>query len=168
MSRFEQHAAGPRQKGHASREDGEGGTDMDAMSTAAGQEIQREQATVIAVIERVTGFTLASFEVAMNADGTVTRLKVEAKSHKRWIVAHSDEFGRACVERFVLGRDERKNVRRFDGIPMAWEFIGRTQCEGARSALRSFANYIADNATNGAARLEVRTHVGRLLRSFEP
>lgn len=141
---------------------------MDAMITTAGQSIQREQAAAIAIIERVTGFTLTNFEVAMDSDGTVTRLKVEAKSPERWIVAHSDELGRACIERFVLGRDERKNVRRFDGVPAAWEFIGRTQCEGARSALRSFANYIADNSTRDVARLEVRTHVGRLLRSFEP
>lgn len=141
---------------------------MEAMSTTPDQRIQREQSAAIAIIERVTGFALTNFEVSMDADGTVTRLKVEAKSPERCIVAHSDEMGRACIERFVLGRDERKNVRRFDGIPMAWEFIGRAQCEGARTALRVFANYIADNSTRGAARLEVRTHVGRLLRSFEP
>lgn len=141
---------------------------MDTMSTTASQGIQREQATAIAVIERVTGFTLTNFEVTMDADGNVTRLKVEAKSPERWIVAHSDELGRACIERFAACLDVRKNVRRFDRVPMAWEFLGRTQCEGARSVLRSFANYIADNAASGAARLEVRTHVGRLLSSFEP
>ncbi len=141
---------------------------MDAISITAGQSIQREQATAIALIEHVTGFTLTNFEVSMDANGTVTRLKVEAKSLDRWIVAHSDELGRACIERFALGRDERKNVRRFDGVPAAWEFIGRSGCEGARSALRSFANYIADNSTSGVARLAVRAYVGRLLRTFEP
>lgn len=94
---------------------------------------------------------LAGWEVRnVDLDLVAGRAVVELHRYDgRWVYLSADDLGRASIERW----HRNAVVTRYQGGPQCdgFEdlFLGRTRCEGARSALRSLCSYVADNPAPG-------------------
>lgn len=119
------------------------------------------------------GFERIGWELrAVEIDMVAGRVVIEAhRFDGRWVYVTADGLGRASVERWH--RDAV--VYRYRGGPtndgFEDRFLGRTRCEGPRSALRTLCNYIADNPAPGFSALaaaDVRRLIAPLLANPAP
>ena len=82
----------------------------------------------------------------------------------RWLHVATDRLGRATIERWQRERVIKRQIGGGclgDGFDD--RFLGRTHCAGARAALRSMADYVAQNPAPGRVELP-RADVRNALR----
>jgi hypothetical protein len=108
------------------------------------------------------GFQLLAVEIDVDAK----RARVEVKRHDGYSLTLDVRDGSGSITReWVRERAEMVGRRgdRFRARTLRTEFLGRTRVhDGARSALRVFANLIGDNAAN-QSRIDARAAIAFLL-----
>jgi hypothetical protein len=116
------------------------------------------QRVLVHALERA-GWTLLSAEI----DTHNATARIEIKGANGRLVTLDARNGRATITRETLAVETVRTGRRGDSYRaerLRTEFIGRTRCEGLRTAMRSLAYYLADNAPAAAL---PRTESKRLL-----
>lgn len=115
---------------------------------------------VTMTFERI-GWEIRSVDIDLSTGKAVARL---FRFDGRWLYLSADASGRAVIERW-----QREKVVECGSPSIRDRFLGRTSCAGARSALRSLCDYVAENPAPGLDALPVGSvrDAVRLLMSAE-
>lgn len=131
---------------------------MTITTTAATTTAQR---TLVHTLERL-GWSIASAEV----DLVTNTARIELRRVDGLLVTLDARNGNVSITRERVRVEVEVTGRRGDRCRsevLRTEFLGRTRHEGIRSALRSLANYVEDNATTTTPRFTARPAFAALL-----
>ena len=102
--------------------------------------------------------------LAVEIDAAVGLLRIEVRRHDGYTLTLDIRPSANTITREMLRRETVAVGRRSDRFladRLSMQFLGRTRVNGARAALRAFADTISANTTS-ATRLDARDAIGML------